>query len=193
MPNWTVNSVELEGNPDDLRVIASTEFDFQRLHPCPFINGIVCEEGWYEWCCAHWGTKWTASDVDWNYIDGDFTMTATFSTAWKAPHTLLAYLSMQYPTMKITNTWQEEYDYVGESIYIDGLISTKFIDTTLYKPSALEEFSEENEWFCFEEYEQYHQDDLESMEEDSSLKDTVEIYEERITYKALTDTYSKKS
>jgi len=192
MPNWTVNSILLEGDPDDLQKIASTEIDFQKLHPCPFINGIVCEEGWYEWCCAHWGTKWTASDVDWDYTEGDSMMTASFSTAWKPPHALLGYLSMQYPSMKITNTWQEETEYVGESVYIGGLIATKYIDTTLYKPSALEEFSEENEWFSFEDYEQY-QDDLESMEEDSTLKNKVEIYEEYITYKALTDTYTKKS
>jgi len=154
MPNWISNTVSLEGHPTILSKIAESDFDFQQLHPCPFITDeTTIQEGWYEWCNAHWGTKWSPSDVDCEYTDGDLFLEVYFQTAWSPPHGLLTYLTIKYPTLTITNAWSDEADTLaGHAIYSKGKFEDTWIDTSCYTTSALETFAEDHDWFCYDNY-----------------------------------------
>jgi len=183
----------VEGDPETLKMISEAEFDFQTIHPCPFISGsgeeTVCEEGWYEWCCDHWGTKWTARDIDIDYTEGETMLTANFNTAWCAPHGVLVYMTAIFPALKITNEWQQEgYDCVGITSYCEGVLVSKSFDPTEYTPEALEAFAASNEWFNFEDYESdmlrnEEEDEEETSEEqDNRLKTCVRVNTRTSTY-----------
>jgi len=169
MPNWTTNGVKIHADPDLLLSIASSNFDFQIIHPCPFIKGEKCEEGWYEWCYSHWGTKWSARYVDIDYAEGETVLTASFNTAWSAPHGVLAYITELFPEAKITNTWQDECcERVGITTYHEGTITSTSIDPTEYTKETLEAFSDSNLWFDYEECVAYRSDEYEDLEEEDN-------------------------
>lgn len=68
MPNWSYNSLILEGsssnlekfyienNSDEIRRGKKEELSFNKSIPRPDSE----EENWYKWNCANWGTKWDA-------------------------------------------------------------------------------------------------------------------------------------
>ncbi len=60
---------------------------------------------WYEWCVANWGTKWNAYDFE--KIE-DEKNTIKFSTAWSAPHPVIAKLAELYPDIEIEHEWADE-------------------------------------------------------------------------------------
>lgn len=51
----------------------------------------LCVDGWYEWNCKHWGTKWDACDTqiynedEIDELDDDDQVCVIFNTAWSAP------------------------------------------------------------------------------------------------------------
>src|ERR1700690_871409 len=51
-------------------------------------------QGGYEWCVNHWGTKWNAYEVA--YTDGVY-----FQTAWSTPLPIWAELSKRFPDMRL--------------------------------------------------------------------------------------------
>lgn len=59
---------------------------------------------WYEWCIAHWGTKWNACDVD----DNDLPYSITFQTAWSFPYPVIQKLSEMFPEVKIGFIFADE-------------------------------------------------------------------------------------
>lgn len=188
MPNWTRNSVTVEGDAKTLKAIADATFDFQVLHPCPLIDGETCAEGWYEWCCNHWGTKWSARHADIDYTEGDTILTATFNTAWCPPHGVLAYMTTLSPTLKITNEWQQEaYEGVGITTYSEGTIESRSFDPYEYTKEALEAFSDSNPWFDYEDYaaDTYRDEDEEKLEEEDNLLKTL------VRVQVRTSTYDK--
>ena len=189
MPNWTRNNVTVEGDAETLKMISDAEFDFQTMHPCPFISGsgedTVSQEGWYEWCCNHWGTKWTARDIDIDYTEGETILTANFNTAWCAPHGVLAYMTTIFPALKITNEWQQEgYECVGITSYCEGVFVSKSIDPSEYTHEALEAFAASNTWFEYEDYvaDTYQGDEETLEEEDNRLETLVRVRTRRSTY-----------
>lgn len=168
MPNWTENSITIEGDAADLQQIADARFDFQILHPCPFQE----HEGWYEWCCKYWGNKWSPADPDIDYSEGDTILNAHFQTAWCAPHAFLAYLTTIYPSLTITNEWDNEnYDKVGITIYTAGTVISRWIDPTLYTRPTLEAFAASNSWFSYENYCNMFDDDEEDVQNVQDAQD----------------------
>jgi hypothetical protein len=159
MPNWTDCCVTIEGDASVLKHIADNNFDFEKLHPCP--SGV----NEYDWCVAHWGTKWTARDIDIDY-DGKEYLQLTFRTAWCVPHGFLAYLTLQHPSLKIIADWTDDtYELVGQTTYSGGNFTSKSFDPSLYTLVALEEASKENPWFSYDEYLQCaDREDIERLE-----------------------------
>lgn len=189
MPNWIYNTVTIDGAAKDVKEIHETNFDFEKLHPCPH----PCDEQpgssppWYVWRCAHWGTKWPAGEIEIiSYEEGEqnSVLEVTFDTAWSPPHTLLAYLTKLWPSLKIRNNFVEEGDQtVGEASYERGSIAVTQFHPYDYKPSALEKFAEKVDWFDWESYKDNRdEEDLESQEEDGQshvrLTSLVMTYEE---------------
>jgi hypothetical protein len=182
MPNWTSNYLNLEGTSEALQHIYDVKFDFQKLHSCPLIHDANYDEGWYDWCIRYWGTKWSGKEVELDYTAGDTTLIAMFDTAWSTPYTLLTYLTLNDPSLKITNEWHDEgYETVGRTTYSNGIMETQSINPFEYTKEALEQFAETNEWFCYDDI-----SEIEDEDEDEK-KDQIYVKQYQYTYAKLID------
>ena len=76
--------------------------------------------GWYDWSCAHWGTKWNCYDVE-DMEDG-----VKFDTAWSFPLPVVEALSQQFPGITFSFIYaDEDVSYnTGSGKIVDG----EFID-----------------------------------------------------------------
>ena len=189
MPNWVDNEIIINGTASSLKEIADSVFDFQKLHPCPFIDGENHQEGWHMWCVQHWGTKWTGRDIVIHYEEGDSSMTVTCRTAWSSPHGFLAYLTTKYSELKIENTWNlDSNEAVGNAVYEGGVITSKSMDPSEYTLEALETFASQNTWFTymFDDIKTDLEENIAELGEDLKDKVTLGIwtikYEEFITH-----------
>jgi hypothetical protein len=60
-------------------------------------------QGGYEWCCEHWGTKWNA------YNQEKLSPTAIyFETAWAAPEPVMDALAAKFPDVPFTLEYADE-------------------------------------------------------------------------------------
>lgn len=73
-----------DGATDELRVLARAATGF---------------EGWYDWRCAHWGTKWNTCDFHGRLI-ADHVYDCSFATAWSCPIPALRALAAAYPLLR---------------------------------------------------------------------------------------------
>ena len=71
-------------------------------------------DNWYDWRVANWGTKWNASDT--NY-DGE---TIHFDTAWSVPHPIIAKIAEEFPETKLYGRSDEESGWFEEYYTKDG-------------------------------------------------------------------------
>lgn len=163
MPNWVYCTAKIEGSYESVKAIHDAGFDFQKIHPCPFLDAehksIDDSEKWYEWCCSHWGTKWSPQGIE--IVDYQLDMegcptskmTVLFETAWSPPHGFLGFLSALYPDIQIRCEYTEEFDEtIGLGLYRAGVIRNANIHPHEFKPSALERFSKSIDWFHYETY-----------------------------------------
>ena len=65
--------------------------------------------GWYEWACKNWGTKWDASDI-YPYMDEfeDGRLVYNFQTAWAPSLMVTKKMAELYPSLKFTHNFVEE-------------------------------------------------------------------------------------
>lgn len=77
---------------------------------------------WYSWACANWGTKWNAYD-----ITVDASGEIYFTTAWSAPHPVMAALAEKFPTLGFAHDWADECtgSNAGRAAYLDGSCSAR--------------------------------------------------------------------
>jgi|GEM_PF-2046765 len=88
---------------------ALTEDDAKRLDELKSRYGF---DNWYEWCCAHWGTKWNACNSEGNSPQETATMTIySFDTAWSPPVPVIHALAAAYPKL----TFRLDFTLEGES------------------------------------------------------------------------------
>lgn len=79
-------------------------FNYLRPMPPELNEG----EGWYNWRCANWGTKWDAMTAWGIELDEDEkTLTVSFHTAWSPPIDLYEYL-------------HEETEWRVEAVYFEA-------------------------------------------------------------------------
>jgi hypothetical protein len=183
MPNWCYNSLTILGTADDLQYLNELAFDFQKIHPCEFIHGEEWQEGWYDWCIKYWGCKWSAREVEIDYVVEDTQFTAQFQTPWNTPDAILTFLTKQYPSVTIVNEWYDEtYEIMGINVYSHGSVLCKYIEPTDYTHDALAAFSDSHSWFSYIDYADVHE---ESEEENNDLKTVVEVVEYTKTYEEL--------
>ena len=110
MPNWCLNTVDIEGPPEKIAKIhkaAKTGQLFHALYPMPeelqqTVNGsesakpdwqkenagrLYIKHGadnWYDWNINNWGTKWDTSEVGIDSYSSDH-IQLSFDTAWSPP------------------------------------------------------------------------------------------------------------
>lgn len=65
---------------------------------------------WYTWRCAHWGTKWDASDIEYDEEE----QTVRFDTAWAPPEPVLAKIQEDFPDAKFNIYAEEESGWFNE-------------------------------------------------------------------------------
>jgi hypothetical protein len=74
-------------------------------------------QGGYEWCCEHWGTKWNA------YNQRQLSPTAIyFETAWDPPEPVMDALAAKFPDVSFTLEYTDEgiAEHRGVIRYAEG-------------------------------------------------------------------------
>lgn len=117
-------------------------------------------EDWYGWRNANWGTKWNASDSDYDKE----TQTLTFNTAWSIPYQILTKIAKDNPDKKFSGYSEEETGWFDEYHANKGMI---VVDNY-----GEEEYDEEKD-----EYVRNSQPDNRVLEFDSYLKKEQEYWE----------------
>ena len=187
MPNWMNNSITLQGTPETLQEIYETDFDFQVLHPCPFSFDDDQDDRWFGWCCKHWGTKWSASELAIDLSKEGDELTISCQTAWYAPHPFLAFLTIKYPGLCIRNEYEEEsYEKVGVAEYKDGVACNRYFEPHTQTFATLEKLAEDYDWFDLDGYMDMHEGETDADDEEEWTRKTEpKIYSWTDTYEGL--------
>lgn len=124
--------------PEDLKirdVFGGTDWDEERIALEKKYEENLAKYGarsWYDWNCAHWGTKWSPRVTEYDLIvdfDHAPSIQGHYETAWAPCSLLLAELSRQFPTIKFFTTFTEESDaYVGCEIFYQGRVFSHSFD-----------------------------------------------------------------
>jgi len=68
--------------------------------------------GGYEWCCANWGTKWNAKEVQ--VKERERSLFYSFQTAWSPPSPVVFAMSRAFPTLEFClKFWERGVGYQG--------------------------------------------------------------------------------
>lgn len=100
-------------------------------------TGWTKKDGWYDWRCDHWGTKWNGGDPDIEE-DDDFVLIA-FDTAWACPTPFFQALA-KYGDFTISGE-EESNDFCYEGEAHNGELDISFDDC----PSDEEDEEDEEE------------------------------------------------
>jgi hypothetical protein len=154
MPNTIWNCTLFTGPAAALQTIRESNMNFQKILPCPYIpsdGSKPVNDDWYDWCCVHWGTKWSAWDPVFQEVDGG--LQVRYRTAWDPPHGLLSHLTQQFPDLKIENRYIEEFhERYGFTMYESGVITDQHLLPDQFSGSALRDFAATVDWFDYESY-----------------------------------------
>ena len=82
---------------------------------------------WYDWNVRNWGTKWDVGvhDED-KYPETEITNESEdsigyrFNTAWSPPLPVIGEMSVQYPNLTFTLSYEEETGWGGEILFVNG-------------------------------------------------------------------------
>jgi len=115
-------------------IIAPTDLEAYKKQP-DFVDR-ENDNSWYNWNLRNWGVKWDVAvpnneDNPAEYIEFRTYMEETedewtasvyynFNTAWGIPDKALATLSIQYPDLLFTLSYEEETGWGGECEYLRG-------------------------------------------------------------------------
>lgn len=78
---------------------------------------------WYDWCCSHWGTKWSDCNTELNG-QSDTHLDFSFDTAWAPPIQGLNHISTMFPNLVFHLTYEEGgHGLVGASRIENGLVA----------------------------------------------------------------------
>ena len=143
MPNWCSNDLTITTKtPKQFTKLiqgitnnSDQPFDFNRIIPIPKeleettapnrVNEkeMIAKYGysdWYNFCCAKWGTKWNACDVDLQ-LTSPTSLSISFNTAWSPPTPVIEAIAEKYPFADITLSFYEEgMGFAGEVFFSKG-------------------------------------------------------------------------
>jgi hypothetical protein len=124
MPNWCFNRLYVTGSKEDITAFKlackkpgaddndeNAKFSFEGILPTP--QELLDKEdnadpgmpGWYNWRCENWGTKWDASDVD--FDDNEDYINVNYSTAWGPPIEWVKTIAAKFPGLKFEGSYEE--------------------------------------------------------------------------------------
>jgi hypothetical protein len=80
--------------------------------------------GWYDWNCREWGTKWDACEVnvDEPFLDGsgNASVSISFDTAWGIPEPVFKAMVQQHPELSFDFDSEEEQGWGAKYTSSDG-------------------------------------------------------------------------
>lgn len=89
--------------------------------------------GWYNWSCQHWGTKWDIGEVSEsgidlvdealknNELDTEIEVYYSFDTAWSPAEPVVLAMAQQFPELHFEHRYLEEgCQFAGIVTYYDG-------------------------------------------------------------------------
>jgi hypothetical protein len=106
----TIKAKEIEEN----KVFKTHQYPFDSLSEMG--DKIAeCEEkygasDWYKWRCSRWGTKWNASEPEYDEEE----QTLRFDTAWAVPEQIIAKIQEDFPDAKLRVCSEEETGWFNE-------------------------------------------------------------------------------
>jgi len=122
MPNWCFNHLHITGSKEDIAAFKlackkpgaddkdeNAKFSFEGILPTP--QELLDKEDntggqdWYHWRCENWGTKWDASDID--FDDGEDYINVNYSTAWGPPIQWVETIAAKFPRLKFEGSYEE--------------------------------------------------------------------------------------
>jgi hypothetical protein len=85
---------------------------------------------WYEWCIAHWGTKWGVVDASTFARAGSERLNLVFTTAWSTPRPIFAELERRYGVVvharALIEGGYEDETYGDPEDYMDDIRTIEF-------------------------------------------------------------------
>ena len=87
MPNWCYNRLQVFGGKDEIEKFKKsvktkdTDLSLDKILPTP--KKLLDGDGWYDWRCDNWGTKWDI-DAELTDYDDEF-LCYEFDSAWSPP------------------------------------------------------------------------------------------------------------
>jgi hypothetical protein len=132
MPNWTYNSLLVEGEPKEIKRFkvkakkGKNLLSFEKFLPTPKEllnqqsppkNEVVARKktkkygakDWYDWRIKNWGTKWdTRPDNTELNQNNENSIEYHFDTAWSPPENWLTTISKMFPGLKFELHAEEE-------------------------------------------------------------------------------------
>lgn len=128
--NYSVEDVSIDSPFSFWNIIAPTNLEEYVKQPWTK-NGedsIANPDSWYNWNNRNWGCKWdtTNPELQDEVENGEnLVLVYNFETPWGVPNQALIELSRQYPSVLITNEYQEETGWGGEIEYLHGEITAE--------------------------------------------------------------------
>jgi len=96
--------------------------------PCPQCGEHMKDwynSGGYDWCIAHWGTKWGIYDVE--LLEGDFEdgrLEYTFQSAWSPPVPVIEAMSKRFPSLTFALDYFEGGSgFMGSAAYASAQLT----------------------------------------------------------------------
>jgi hypothetical protein len=124
---YTVKELSVDNVFSFWNIIAPTDFDEYVKQPWTK-NGedsIANPDSWYNWNIRNWGVKWdtTNPELEDEVENGEnLVLVYSFETPWGVPTPVLLELSRQFPSVLITNEFQEETGWGGSMEIANGKI-----------------------------------------------------------------------
>lgn len=191
MPNWCHNVIEISHDDEKWwHWLCQTQFDFQKIVPCPSIptreDYDENDEPWnYNWSAKMWGTKWKVDPdtLDWDWdIEEKGSMEFGFQTAWSPPFGI--YKALHLFGFKIRASYLEEgMDFCG---IWDNNELNKYISDFDDEVSTSYRIGEmiPSDITSIEKWEEYIKQNPLDENEKQILVDYDYLLEERIEYQA---------
>lgn len=120
---YTVEDKLIESPFSFWNVIKPTDMEAYPKQPDFNANKPYSGDDWYNWNNRNWGSKWDATNPELVYDEPNgenHVLVYNFDTPWGTPNPVLIELSRQFPSVLITNEYQEETGWGGETEFLNG-------------------------------------------------------------------------
>ena len=93
---------------EETKIVEEGYFLCDNLFPCPPELSENGNDGWYDWCCNNWGSKW--GDYDTIYLEEVETPNLRayrYTTAWSPIIEAIKMFARKFPNLVFINTFEE--------------------------------------------------------------------------------------